>query len=78
MVKPEQIGKGTRLRFVNDAALYYAKNVKQENGTWFVYVIKGEDDSRTFKKSLKTIRQVNGKATLNENISLISAIIGKI
>ena len=77
MIKPEQIGKGTRLRFVNDAALYYAKNVSQENGAWFVYVIKGDDDSRTFKKAIRNIRQLNGKTILNEGISLISVILSK-
>lgn len=78
MVKPEQIGRGTRLRFNNDAALYYANNVRQENGIWVVYVYKGEDTSRVYRKIIKNVRQLNGKTVLNEGISLISAIIGRI
>ena len=77
MVKPEEIGKGTRLRFNNDANLYHARNVKQMDGAWYVFVIKGDDDSRTYRKALKSIRQVNGKTTINESISFISAILGK-
>lgn len=77
MVKPEEIGKGTRLRFINDTNLYYAKNVKQMNGVWYVFVIKGEDDSRIYRKSIKSVRQLNGKTILNESISFISAILGK-
>ena len=77
MVKPEEIGKGTRLRFVNDANLYYAKNVKEIDRVWYVFVIKGDDDSRTYRKTIKSIRQINGKTVLNESISFISAILGK-
>ncbi len=77
MVRPEEIGRGTRLRFVNDANLYYAKNVKQMDGVWYVFIIKGDDDSRTYRKTVKSIRQINGKTILNESISFISAILGK-
>lgn len=77
MVKPEEIGKGTRLRFNNDANLYHARNVKQMDGVWYVFVIKGDDDSRTYRKTVKSIRQINGKTILNESISFISAILGK-
>lgn len=77
MIKPEQIGKGTRLRFKNDGSVYYAKNVSNMDGTWYVFVIKGDDTSRTYRKAIKNIVQINGKTSLNEGISLISAILGK-
>lgn len=77
MVRPEEIGKGTRLRFVNDASLYYARNVKQMDGVWYVFVTKGEDTSRIYRKPVRSIRQINGRTVLNESISFISAILGK-
>lgn len=77
MVKPEQIGRGTRLRFKNDVNVYYVRNVSNMDGIWYVFVTKGDDTSRTYRKLIKNIIQINGKTTLNEGISLISAILGK-
>lgn len=77
MIKPEQIGRGTRLRFKNDENVYYAKNVSNMNGIWYVFVVKGDDISRTYRKSIKNISQIDGKTHFSEGISLISVILGK-
>jgi hypothetical protein len=58
-VKPEQIGKGLQLKFKDDINTYYAKNVA--NDYKHVYVVKGSDKSRTFKKPLKNIVKINGR-----------------
>lgn len=59
MVKPEDIGKGNRLRFKNDKALYYSKNV--DSSKKYVYVNKGDDTSRDYKKAISDIIQIDNK-----------------
>ncbi len=57
-VKPEDIGKGTRLLFKDDKTTYYAKNVAADKK--HVFVTKDNDD-RVYKKSIAKIIQINNK-----------------
>jgi len=74
MVKPEDIGKGNRLRFRNDKAVYYSKNV--DSSKKYVYVNKGEDTSRDYKKAISDIIQIDNKK-LSEDLfrKVLSGII---
>jgi hypothetical protein len=57
-VKPEDIGKGTRLLFKDDKTTYYAKNVAGDKK--MVFVTKDNDDT-VYKKSIAKIVQINNK-----------------
>jgi hypothetical protein len=57
-VKPEDIGKSTRLIFKDDKTTYYAKNVAADKK--HVFVTKDNDD-RVYKKSIAKIIQINNK-----------------
>jgi hypothetical protein len=57
-IKPDDIGKGTRLFFKDDKITYYAKNVAADKKN--VFVTK-DNDNRVYKKSISKIIQIDNK-----------------
>jgi len=55
----DKLGKGTRLKVKNDPSTYY--NINVDSSKKFVFVYKGEDTSRIYRKSIANIVQIGNE-----------------
>lgn len=74
MIKPEDIGKGNRLKFERDLATYYSRNV--DSSKKFVYVTKGNTDSPILKKAISKIVKIDNRVVKEDIVLRMQKLAG--
>lgn len=59
IIQKYNIGKGSRVKFINDDKVYYVERVAEDGTTVFV---KHEPTQRVYRKQISRLSQANGKA----------------